>query len=285
VPLRSGYSRATVGANIAAEMDAGRKQSQAVAMALRSARKFYRARHPVGAYPAHLKNRKSNPGMKISPLKQAQHLFKTNRHAWMGGSAPPKNFLDSKVNYFLYGLFLEEQINDFKKATGTAPDTDTVGIFQNRALHDAWATVRNLPKHNPISEATAHKLRRAAPGTFARMTDEQIKRAVKVKRRRSKARRNPAPLTKKSYVTRKSQITQRSPTRRLKKRRTKNWALGRRRVFPNPGARYIVQAKVPRSFKWVMLATYPAGMKRDAFQHARDYAKTHPTHTVRVNLE
>lgn len=196
MPLRAGYSRATVGANIAAEMDAGRKQSQAVAMALRSARKSYRARHPVGAYPAHLKR----------------------------GA-------------------------------------------------------------NPISEETAHKLRRAAPGTFARMTDEEIKRAVKVKRRRSKARRNPAPLTKKSYVTRKSQITRAAPTRRLKKRRTKNWALGRRRVFPNPGARYIVQAKVPRSYKWVMLATYPAGMKRDAFQHARDYARTHPTHTVRVNLE
>ena len=45
-------------------------------------------------------------------------------------------------------------------------------------------------KLNPISEKTAHKIRKAAPGTFAEMTDEEIKRAVKVPRK--KVKKNPA---------------------------------------------------------------------------------------------
>lgn len=35
---------------------------------------------------------------------------------------------------------------------------------------------------NPISEKTAHKLRKAAPKTFMKMTDEEIKKSVKVKK-------------------------------------------------------------------------------------------------------
>lgn len=53
-------------------------------------------------------------------------------------------------------------------------------------------------KLNPISEKTAHKLRKTAPGTFAKLTDEEIKKAVKVPRKRTKKN----PVTKKpgSYV-------------------------------------------------------------------------------------
>lgn len=48
-------------------------------------------------------------------------------------------------------------------------------------------------KTNIISEKTAHKLRKASPRTFMKMTDEEIKRAVKVKKSRKKkrARKNP----------------------------------------------------------------------------------------------
>jgi hypothetical protein len=37
-------------------------------------------------------------------------------------------------------------------------------------------------RKNPISEKTAHRLRKASPNTFKKMTDEEIKRAVKVKK-------------------------------------------------------------------------------------------------------
>ena len=43
-------------------------------------------------------------------------------------------------------------------------------------------------RRNPVSEKTAHKLRKAAPGVFQRMTDEEIKRAVRVKKKRARAR-------------------------------------------------------------------------------------------------
>lgn len=58
-PLKSGYSRATVSANISRETKRGKSQKQAVAMALREARASWRAKHPRGAFPAHL--RKANP--------------------------------------------------------------------------------------------------------------------------------------------------------------------------------------------------------------------------------
>jgi hypothetical protein len=37
-------------------------------------------------------------------------------------------------------------------------------------------------RKNPVSEKIAHKLRKAAPNVFKKMTDEEIKRAVKVKK-------------------------------------------------------------------------------------------------------
>jgi hypothetical protein len=59
-PLKAGYSRATVSHNIALEMDNGRKQRQAVAMALRSARASFKKRYPGKRLPAHL-HYKTNP--------------------------------------------------------------------------------------------------------------------------------------------------------------------------------------------------------------------------------
>lgn len=44
-----------------------------------------------------------------------------------------------------------------------------------------WLEIETRGK-NPISEKTAHKLRKASPRTFMKMTDEEIKKAVKVKR-------------------------------------------------------------------------------------------------------
>ena len=52
---------------------------------------------------------------------------------------------------------------------------------------------------NPISEKTAHKLRKAAPRTFMKMTDEEIKRSIKVKSKKKRISKNPVrPLKKKT---------------------------------------------------------------------------------------
>lgn len=59
-PLKQGYSRSTISANIKKMMDEGRPQDQAVAASLSTARKAYRKRHPTGRLPEHLR-RKSNP--------------------------------------------------------------------------------------------------------------------------------------------------------------------------------------------------------------------------------
>jgi hypothetical protein len=55
--------------------------------------------------------------------------------------------------------------------------------------------MRLTTKKNPISEKTAHKLRKASPRTFEKMTDEEIKRAFKVKKKRVK--KNPVRALKK----------------------------------------------------------------------------------------
>jgi len=55
-----------------------------------------------------------------------------------------------------------------------------------------WLLIESRGK-NPISEKTAHKLRKAAPKTFMRMTDEEIKRGVKVKK-------NPIKNKKQEYM-------------------------------------------------------------------------------------
>jgi uncharacterized protein YdaT len=79
-----------------------------------------------------------------------------------------------------------------KLITEGYPKKQAMAIAYNEARQD-WHTkhsdkkmppwLDNLYGKNPISEKTAHKLRKAAPKTFMKMTDEEIKRAVKVKKK------------------------------------------------------------------------------------------------------
>jgi hypothetical protein len=55
-PLRRGWSREMISDNISMLMDEGFPQDQAVAIALRTARKNYRQRHPRGRFPSHLQD-------------------------------------------------------------------------------------------------------------------------------------------------------------------------------------------------------------------------------------
>lgn len=54
-PLRDGYTTTVVSDNIRRLIREGRRQDQAVAIALSTARRHYRRRHPRGAYPHHLR--------------------------------------------------------------------------------------------------------------------------------------------------------------------------------------------------------------------------------------
>jgi len=57
MPLKSGYSRAVVSANVAELRRSGLGEDRAVAAALRSARRFWRRVHPVGRFPRHLRRK------------------------------------------------------------------------------------------------------------------------------------------------------------------------------------------------------------------------------------
>lgn len=117
------------------------------------------------------------------------------------------------------------------------------------------------------------------------------------------AKKNPAPKRKTTartqkaavgYVNRPSQITKKSPTKRLKKRRTANLR-SPKGVFPNPlDKRYVVQ--VWRANKMVGFLTmggrvtteFPDAWqfptKKDADYHAKKYAAKSPSHLFKVDL-
>ena len=67
-PLKGGYSRATVSANVSRLRREGMTPGRATAAAMRSARSAYRVKHPRGAFPSHLaltrnpRKRRRNPG-------------------------------------------------------------------------------------------------------------------------------------------------------------------------------------------------------------------------------
>ena len=64
MPLIQGYSRSSISKNIAAEIDAGRPQKQAEAIAYRTAVDVFKKRHPGKSLPAYLRKtaaRKRNP--------------------------------------------------------------------------------------------------------------------------------------------------------------------------------------------------------------------------------
>ncbi len=77
-PLRRGYSRETISANIAREMKRGLPQDRAVAASLRSARADFRSRFPGRRLPSHLRPkrlqvRRRNPVVPFVPRGTKSH--------------------------------------------------------------------------------------------------------------------------------------------------------------------------------------------------------------------
>lgn len=80
-PIKKGYGRKTVSANIAALEKEGRPRNQAVAIALDSARAVYRKRYPQGVFPPWLAEKKTsykeNPGPSVEKqLKTGMDLYR-----------------------------------------------------------------------------------------------------------------------------------------------------------------------------------------------------------------
>lgn len=172
-PIKSGYGKATVSANIAELMRSGRKQNQAVAIAIHSARQAYRKRYPRGPFPHWLKEMVKNPDFvqrggvhidigsdnkgrtKVNPRRKPQSVI-----AWTGGSAPPAKL--PKAAASLAKDLYAEQIKEFTEYWGDRPDKQTRDTFKNRAIHDAWATYRHAPKKNPHKKTAKRKTHRVA---------------------------------------------------------------------------------------------------------------------------
>jgi len=73
-----------------------------------------------------------------------------NRHAWTGGDTPPPGLRRGNAKFrSLVSFFFQEQLVecgglDFWKCAGTS-SMERARIFWNRAMLDAWATVRVNP--------------------------------------------------------------------------------------------------------------------------------------------
>ena len=62
--------------------------------------------------------------------------------AWTGGSTPPDGFADSPQAKCLVDLLVDEAVRTYTGFWGSSPDEDTMSILRNRAVYDAWATLR-----------------------------------------------------------------------------------------------------------------------------------------------
>lgn len=69
-----------------------------------------------------------------------------SRKAWTGGSSPPADLLTIPGVAAIVLAFYVEQCDDFATFWNEAPNTDTAGIFWNRAKSDAWATIRDTQR-------------------------------------------------------------------------------------------------------------------------------------------
>lgn len=83
-PLKTGYSRETISANISRLRAEGKPPSVAVAASLRSARAAYRKRHPSAKFPAYLqapKPKRKTSGTKAKPKRKTTARRTTSRRA------------------------------------------------------------------------------------------------------------------------------------------------------------------------------------------------------------
>jgi uncharacterized protein YdaT len=184
-------------------------------------------------------------------------------------------------------LRVSEKIGDLMREG--YPQQQAVKIAHAEARRD-WSAKHKgvaLPtwlrfSSNPVSEETAHKVRKAAPDVFKRLTDEEIKEGLDMLKSK-KRRKNPVgDYSRREYVNRKSQITKKSPSKRLKKRRGSNFDKPSKGRFPNP-----VHEKSKGGFKihvgGTVVAWFPSQQK--AIEYAKAYANKYNKQVKVVPVE
>ena len=97
-PLRQGYSRATVAANVAEMKRKGYPERQAVAAAMRSARASWRKKNPRGGYPAHLQTAAERRGKKRTTTKRKRNPKKKRVVVAIRKKNPKKRAAKKKAN-------------------------------------------------------------------------------------------------------------------------------------------------------------------------------------------
>jgi hypothetical protein len=158
-PLASGYSRATVGKNIAHMERAGHKAAQAIAAALKSARASFRKRFPKKSMPAHLRKTLSAG---VSATRRARSLnpdihIDIQSHNTGGRNVRAKNPLFKVLPGYKKRFISESQATELMNLyhlakvalSGTKPATR-----YNRML---WASAEFSKLHPSVSTTAAYK--------------------------------------------------------------------------------------------------------------------------------
>lgn len=100
---------------------------------------------------------KANPAGSSSTLTTitTQDGKTYNRIAWTGGDRPPADFVRTREFQQLRSAFFREQVGEWRNYWKDSPDADTRKTFQRRAIMDAWATLRELPRAGVSSTETS----------------------------------------------------------------------------------------------------------------------------------
>lgn len=194
----------TLSAKISQLVKEGYPQKQAIAIAYTEMRIAWRDKHPVGKFPVWLtiESRGKNP-IKSNKKKEYMKFIKYSLipEYEMKKSGYATDF--DTIYQILSGNFNVSEAKNFLRYLRKTiiPDSKEAGYFSTAKDLQTGANyiAQMLRGKNPISEKTAHKLRKAAPKTFMGMTDEEIKRAVKVKK-------NPVRALKKPYIKTKTRF-------------------------------------------------------------------------------
>lgn len=165
-PLKSGYSRATLSANIEQLRREGYPVDRASAAAYREGRKAWRMKHPAGPYPAHLK-----------PAKKTAKKKAVKRNPRKSAATVPVN-----------GYLLVVSKGDGKKApyywTGSTFDSDI-----KKAVF--------YPDQKGAKGEVSH-IRDETPKYYAKLMNNGYKFYLSPTTRRVKA--NPVPLSKRAKI-------------------------------------------------------------------------------------
>ena len=172
MPLKNGYSAATVSANIAMLRREGRSAAQSAAIALKKGRESWRKKHAAGPYPHHLKTAKK---------KAARKARKTVRKNPAQGMQP------------LYVAYVKDQ--DGKKFYYAGINTSRGSVNLNDELKYAVLFQRRAP----AIETVKYNIK-SVYGAAAMRTIGEVYTEIYSPKPKGGRGRNPVPLSKHAKI-------------------------------------------------------------------------------------